>query len=109
MRLLFDQNLSRRLVERLADVFPGSTHVTYLGLAEADDLAVWSRAKTDGYAIISRDSDFNDLLILRGYPPHVIWVRRGNCSTDEIESLLRSRREEIDGLPSSSNGLLVIE
>jgi predicted nuclease of predicted toxin-antitoxin system len=37
MRLLFDQNLSRKLVKRLADIFPDSSHVQLHGLPEADD------------------------------------------------------------------------
>jgi len=59
--------------------------------------------------IVSKDSDFNDLLLLRGYPPFVVWVRRGNCSTSEIEMLLRDKRTKIERLPESGNGLLVIQ
>jgi predicted nuclease of predicted toxin-antitoxin system len=38
--LLFDQNLSPRLVNRLADLFPGALHVAQVGLDRATDLAV---------------------------------------------------------------------
>lgn len=109
MRLLFDQNLSRNLVGRLADVFPDSLHVSEVGLSEASDLAVWSEGqRRDECAIVSKASDFNDMLLLHGYPPYVVWIRRGNCSTQEIESLIRSKRMEIENLPESGNGLLVI-
>ncbi|MGL5033543.1 MAG: DUF5615 family PIN-like protein [Microcystaceae cyanobacterium] len=40
-------------------------------------------------------SDFNELLILKGFPPKVIWIRLGNCSTAKIESLLRDNSEVI--------------
>jgi hypothetical protein len=41
MSLLFDQNLSRRLVGLLAAEYPGSEHVAGAGLMGADDLTVW--------------------------------------------------------------------
>lgn len=62
MKLLFDHNLSPRLVSYL--------------------------------------SDYNDLSLLRGFPPKVIWIRRGNCSTKEIEQLIRSVGEAIQSLES---------
>lgn len=42
MKLLFDQNLSHRLITELGDLFPGSLHVRMPGLAEADDLQIWN-------------------------------------------------------------------
>lgn len=96
MRLLFDQSLLRKLVARLADVFPDSSHVFEVGLSEASDLVDWSEAqRREECAIVSKDSDFNEMLLLRGCPPYVVWTRRRNCSTDEIESLIRSRKSQI--------------
>lgn len=89
MRLLWDHNLSPQLVRRVADVFPDSLHVRDAGLAAASDDEVWAFALVHGYAIISKDSDFLQRSILRGPPPKAIWIRCGNCSTDEIEALLR--------------------
>jgi predicted nuclease of predicted toxin-antitoxin system len=40
MQLLFDQNLSRHLADQLADLFPGSVHVSSMGLSSATDLEV---------------------------------------------------------------------
>lgn len=45
--------------------------------------------------IVSKDSDFHQVSFLRGAPPKVVWIRRGNCTTANIEALLRSRRSEI--------------
>ena len=98
MKLLFDQNLSPELVERLADLYPGSTHVYRIGLDRASDLAVWNAAREQGYAIASQDADFNDLSALFGFPPKVIWIRRGNCSTREIEAILRLHYDAVVGL-----------
>ena len=95
MKLLFDQNLSHRLVPALADIFPDSNHVRNAGLGRADDDSVWQYATAQGFAIVSKDSDFHQLSFVRGHPPKVVWIRRGNCSTDEIESLLRQREQDL--------------
>ena len=95
MKLLFDQNLSQRLVPALADIFPDSSHVRNVGLGRADDDAVWQYATVHGFAIVSKDSDFHQLSFVRGHPPKVVWIRRGNCSTDEVESLLRQYEQDL--------------
>ncbi len=45
MKLLFDQNLSPRLVHSLADIYAGSVHVRGIGMREAEDAAIWEYAK----------------------------------------------------------------
>ena len=95
MNLLFDQNLSHRLVQLLADIFPNSKHVRNVGLGRANDDAVWQYAAAQSFIIVSKDSDFHQLSFLRGHPPKVVWIRRGNCSTDEIESLLREHEADL--------------
>jgi predicted nuclease of predicted toxin-antitoxin system len=89
VKLLLDQNLSIRLCRSLADIFPDMGHVSQLGLDEADDLAVWGRARANGLTIVSKDSDFFNLAALLGAPPRVVWIRIGNCTTIEVETLLR--------------------
>ena len=95
MRLLLDQNLSPRLLSSLADLYPGSTHVREVGLATADDDTVWAYAGREGLVIVSKDADFHQRSFVRGAPPKVIWIRRGNCSTDEIAGLLRQFHVEM--------------
>ena len=89
MKLLFDENISPRLVAALEDVYPGSAHVHDCGLGSADDLTVWRYAKDNGFTIISKDSDFQERSILLGAPPKVIWLRTPNCTSAEIERALR--------------------
>ena len=91
MRLLFDQNLSPHLYETLRDLYPGSLHVRAIGLESADDAEVWNYAKDHDFTIVSKDSDFRQLSFTLGHPPKVMWIRRGNCSTSEIESILKDR------------------
>ena len=95
MKLLFDHNLSPRLVGRLAEVFPGSTHVAFEGLARASDKTVWDHARQNTYLIVTKDADFNDLSVLYGSPPKVVWIRSGNCTTSQVESLLRERSDAV--------------
>ena len=89
MRFLFDQNLSPKLVLLLADLFPNSVHVRDLGLEAADDQSVWDYAGSQGFVIVSKDSDMHQRSFLFGAPPKVVWVRLGNCSTSDVADLLR--------------------
>ena len=95
IRLLFDENLSTRLVTALADVYPGSVHVGELGLAGASDIAIWDYAHQHGFSIVSKDEDFQRLAIFYGPPPKIVWIRLGNCSTEQIIALVRYRQERI--------------
>lgn len=109
MKLLFDQNLSPRLTRLLSDIYVGSVHVREVGLRDADDLAIWEYAKLQGYAIVSKDSDFQQRSLLQGAPPKFIWLRVGNCTTKQIESLLRSYSAAIHtfGLDDSKSHLML--
>ena len=95
MKLLFDQNLSFKLCERLADLFPGSNQVRPLGLEQADDSALWQFAKANGFVIVTQDADFADMAALYGPPPKIIWLRCGNQPTAFVEKLLRGQAESI--------------
>ena len=89
MKLLFDQNVSHRLARRLADIYPDSIHVREVGLRDADDAEIWEYAKLNGFAVVSKDSDFQQRSLLYGHPPKFIWLRVGNCPVRLIEALLR--------------------
>jgi predicted nuclease of predicted toxin-antitoxin system len=90
VKLLFDENLPPRLAETLANLYPGSIHVHECGLGSTDDSAIWQYAKENGFAIVSKDSDFQERSVLRGSPPKIIWLRVANCTTSEIDNLLRA-------------------
>ncbi len=98
MKLLFDHNLSPRTCSILAADFPGSKHVHELGLEQAADWEVWQFAKANGYCIVSKDSDFSDWGQVFGFPPAVVWVRTGNCSTKDIITKLRRKTDAIRAL-----------
>jgi len=97
-QLLFDQNLSPRLVDLLTDAYPGSVHVGAVGLERANDVEVWAFARREGLVLVSRDADFPELAAARGHPPKVVWLRRGNCTTAEAATLLRTAAEAVESM-----------
>ena len=109
MKLLFDQNLSPGLIKRLDDLFPDSNHVFLLGLDCADDREIRKYAESNNFIIVTKDADYSDLHLLLGFPPKIIWIRRGNCSTSDIEKILRAHYKEIEILSKDSTvGILTI-
>lgn len=98
MKLLFDQNLSPRLVSLLADVYPDSNHVSTMGLNRASDEEVFARAREYGYTVVSKDADFAEMSQSKGAPPKILRLRLGNCTTAQIEQALRSRQQTIQRL-----------
>ena len=93
--LLFDENLPARLASDLADLYPGCVHVGERGLAGGSDRAIWQHARDHGFVIVTKDEDFQQLSVLYGAPPKVIWIRLGNCSTADIVRLLAELRAEV--------------
>jgi len=107
--LLIDANLSPKLVDTMADIYPNSTHVSSVGLGNEFDREVWEYARQNDLLIVTKDADFSELSVLLGFPPKVIWVRRGNCSTRDIEHLLRENLEAISNLSESlATGVLAL-
>jgi predicted nuclease of predicted toxin-antitoxin system len=98
LKLLFEQNLSRKLVTQLADVFPDPSHVQFYGLEVNTDTAIWEFAKNNDFCIVTQDVDFAERSRLYGSPPKVVWLRCGNTPTKQVESLLRSGLEVIQEL-----------
>lgn len=95
MRLLFDEQLSEELCRLLEDVFPGSLHVRQLGAGGMSDLAIWQLAQERQCLLVTKDEDFHRLSVLRGAPPKVVWLRLGNCSTDDVAVTLRKYGADI--------------
>lgn len=110
MKLLLDENLSDRIVNRVSDLYPSSKHVKTLGLINTDDGIIWEYAKEKSFVIVSKDSDFHQRSLLYGYPPKFIFLRIGNCPTNRIVSILRNRFNTISDFNSSiSESILLLE
>jgi predicted nuclease of predicted toxin-antitoxin system len=109
VKLLFDENLSRKLVSKLAALFPGSTHVSLEGLSGASDWRIWEFAKAQDLVIVTTDADFYELVTTYGPPPKVIWLRSWEYSTSVAELLLRSRAIRVsEFVQDSEQGLLIL-
>jgi predicted nuclease of predicted toxin-antitoxin system len=108
VKLLFDENLSGRMVETLADVYTGSEDVLALGFGGAGDGVVWEYAMLHGLTIVSKDVDFYERSLRTGAPPKVIWIRLGNCSTAAVEMLLRNSREALIRFAESEESCLML-
>lgn len=109
VKLLLDQNLSYRLVSKLKDVYPDSVHVAKVGLDKSSDIDVWRYAKENGFALVSKDSDFNDLCTLYNFPPHIIWLRLGNSRVEvAYETLLKYKEKICKIVDENETGIIEI-
>lgn len=108
MKILFDANLSPALITGLRAEYPGSAHVRDVGLRSAPDAQIWEYAKTHGFAIASKDTDFRERSFVEGFPPKVIWLDVGNASTAPIEALLRSEQPRIGTFAAATDASLLI-
>ena len=110
MKLLFDENLSRRLVRRLAVLYPDSQHVDLVALKGQSDLELWEYAALHGFTLVSKDNDVRRLSFVKGQPPKVIWLSVGNAGTDAIADLLTAERPRVETFHSNpEEALLVLE
>jgi len=111
VKLLFDENVSPKLTSRLAREYPGSAHVRDVGLRSAEDQQVWDYARTHGFVVASKDTDFRERSYVEGAPPKVIWLDVGNAGTDAIVQLLQEqvkRARQFDALEEASLLILSI-
>jgi predicted nuclease of predicted toxin-antitoxin system len=95
MKLLLDENLSRRIIPFLQQAYPGSSQVVLVGLESSTDLAIWEYAKESGFVVVSLDIDFVDLSLLKGQPPKLIRLRVQNQSRATILSILLNNQQNI--------------
>lgn len=102
MKLLLDQNISYRLVQKLEITFPGTQHVSRLGLTNKSDRDIWETAKREDYIVVTFDSDFYDLSLTLGQPPKLIWIRSGNTTTRNLEGILTGKLDQIAAFGNDS-------
>ena len=108
MKLLLDENLSDRIVPKILDLFPGSSHIKSHSLLRTDDALIWLFAKEQGYTIVSKDADFHQRSLVFGHPPKLIFLRVGNCSTDQIIGLLRSNQVLLSAFETDTNSSILV-
>ncbi|MCV6603997.1 MAG: DUF5615 family PIN-like protein [Porticoccaceae bacterium] len=96
MKLLLDQNLSRRIIPALCAVYPDSSQVSLLGMDTASDREIWIYAKDHSFSIVTLDADFHEHSLLMGGPPLVIWLKCGNQPKAAILDRLLSSQAAIE-------------
>jgi len=106
-KLLFDNNISHRVLSDLDDVFNDCTHVMLEELDQSSDIAVWEFAKTNHYTIVTKDSDFNDLAFVKGTPPKVIWLKLGNCKVKDIKNIFKQHKDAIEAFLNSTDSVIL--
>ena len=108
MKLLFDENLSPKLAARCAEAFPACTHVSLVGLEGHADSEIWDFAREHGFTIVSKDADFYHRSVLIGSPPQFIWLRLGNCTSDQIMRFLHRNQNKIAELVASKSTAVLV-
>ena len=109
MRLLFDQNISFRVVRQLKIELPNSIGVSEVGLLNADDFDIWEYARKHEYDIVTFDRDIPNIGNVRGFPPKIIWFRTGNLNNQAIINLFVERMSEFsDFVANGQKGCLMV-
>lgn len=108
MKLLFDQNISFRVVKLIISKYPNSAQVRELGLEGSSDLEIFNYALENNFVIVTFDSDFCDLNLVKGSPPKIIWIRKGNSTTKEIAKLILEKRDLLKIFKNNDFGCLEI-
>lgn len=108
MKLLFDANVSHKLVRQLASEYPDSTHVRDVGLRGATDRRIWDYAGANAFIIASKDTDFRERSYVEGFPPKVIWLDVGSAGTEAVAALLRRERDRVQRFHAQEDVSLLI-
>lgn len=109
MNLLFDANISWRVSKQLNKRIPSVEiqHILDFFNHEVSDQRIWQYAKEHNYAIVTNDQDFEELLVLNGYPPKVILLKYGNQSNTYLETFIFDSIESIiDFIKDEKLGIL---
>lgn len=109
MKLLFDQKPSPKLTSLFTESFEEVRHTQEIGFDKGDDADILEFAKTNQFTVVTKDGDFNELISLFGFPPKIIWIRRGNCTTEDIVEIIEANLDKIHSFgDDSTNGILTL-
>lgn len=103
MKLLFDQNISFRIISKIKHLYPDAIQVRAAGLENLTDIEIWEYAKKNGFTIVTFDADFYEINLLKGQPPKILWIRTGNTSTDNLVKLFMENCEFISEFVLNEN------
>lgn len=107
VKLLLDENLSRRIVFAIASHYPGSSQVTLLKLEQASDFVIWDYARQNDFIIVTKDSDFIDLSTLYGSPPKIVQLKIGNKSWQATAQILIDCQDVLESTLVAANAAYI--
>ena len=64
----------------------------------ATDDEIWEHAKNNNFVIVTKDSDFEELSLIKGTPPQIIWIKTGNTDNKTILNILTDNKTKIEEL-----------
>ena len=109
MKILLDANISWKLINLIKSAFPDCLHADNIGLVfPAKDSEIWGYAKENDCTIITKDSDFVNLLEMNGYPPKIILLKTGNNRNQALAEIIIKAEKDIKDFITSDYGLLEI-
>ena len=103
MKILFDQNISFRILKSLPSLFESLSHVKKENLFNSKDFDICEFAKNNDFTIVTQDSDFNDFNLLYGFPPKIKWIKTGNIKTLAIVTLLSDHFTQLENFMIGEN------
>jgi predicted nuclease of predicted toxin-antitoxin system len=96
MKLLLDENISRRVVPFIQESYPESSQVALVGLENTDDKVIRQYAIANDFVIVTKDADFYDMTVLYGQPPKIVWLKMGNQSKAATIKTLLDQQQAIE-------------
>ena len=109
MTLWLDAHLSPRIARWVSETFGfEATPVRELNLRESEDDFIFFAARKANAIVITKASDFVDLLERHGSPPKIIWLTCGNTSETALKQILSSALAEAIKLLEAGDDLVEI-
>lgn len=89
MNFWIDAQLPPNLANWLVESFNvNATAIRDLGLRDAEDIEIFNAARSPGTVIVSKDSDFVELVIRLGTPTQILWLTCGNVTNRKLRRIL---------------------
>lgn len=79
-----------------------------VGLRDAEDLEIFEIAKAQGVIVMTKDSDFVNLVDRLGVPPQIVWLTCGNTSNARLREILSATLPEALELLRAGEALVEI-
>jgi len=95
MKFLVDVQLPGTLVRWLKNRNHDAVHVLERNLGQTDDRTLWRIAKEEGRIMVSKDEDFFILATRPNDTGHLLWLRMGNCRTNQLLTLINQHWNSI--------------